>query len=349
MPVSCVVYFELIKARLSILKTGKNTMSSKLKKLLLYSLSAFFALFVLLSLAGDEVQEDQNLNQNLSHDSWVENKASVVTADLATATATDSLVVDHRADEQPKIEENEVASRTDTISNTSAKQQKNPTITITSVVDGDTVKGALDGSLETFRLIGIDTPETVHPNKPVECFGVEASKKAKQLLQDKVVSINTDKTQDLQDKYGRRLVYITLPDGRDFGEVMIGSGYAYEYTYNLPYENKIKYKEAEKLAREGKIGLWSDQACAGFTQPIILDTSKKDYDKKTDVNTKAEDSEGDAECLIKGNISTKTGEKIYHVPGQRYYNQTVISEEKGERWFCTEGEAREAGWRKAKL
>jgi hypothetical protein len=53
------------------------------------------------------------------------------------------------------------------------------------------------------------------------------------------------------------------------------------------------------------------------------------------------------DCDIKGNISVDSGEKIYHVPGQRYYDQTQISPEYGERWFCTEAEALDAGWRKA--
>jgi len=54
-------------------------------------------------------------------------------------------------------------------------------------------------------------------------------------------------------------------------------------------------------------------------------------------------------CNIKGNISYNTGERIYHVPGQQYYNETRISLWKGERWFCSEQEARKAGWRKSRL
>ena len=53
-------------------------------------------------------------------------------------------------------------------------------------------------------------------------------------------------------------------------------------------------------------------------------------------------------CEIKGNISYRIGEKIYHLPGQEYYNRTVISPDYGERWFCTELEARANGWRKSK-
>jgi hypothetical protein len=56
-----------------------------------------------------------------------------------------------------------------------------------------------------------------------------------------------------------------------------------------------------------------------------------------------------APCNIKGNISTRTGERIYHMPGDKYYSRTRISLSKGERWFCTEEEAREAGWRRSKI
>ncbi|MBL0937163.1 MAG: hypothetical protein IBJ07_20685 [Rhizobiaceae bacterium] len=52
-------------------------------------------------------------------------------------------------------------------------------------------------------------------------------------------------------------------------------------------------------------------------------------------------------CNIKGNVSVGSGERIYHVPGQPYYDDTVISMRKGERWFCSEAEAQQAGWRKA--
>jgi hypothetical protein len=53
-------------------------------------------------------------------------------------------------------------------------------------------------------------------------------------------------------------------------------------------------------------------------------------------------------CNIKGNVSTR-GERIYHVPGQKYYDRTRISASHGERWFCSEAEARAAGWRRSKV
>ena len=52
-------------------------------------------------------------------------------------------------------------------------------------------------------------------------------------------------------------------------------------------------------------------------------------------------------CVIKGNVSYSGGQRIYHVPGQYYYDETVITPARGERWFCSEAEAMAAGWRRA--
>jgi len=59
-------------------------------------------------------------------------------------------------------------------------------------------------------------------------------------------------------------------------------------------------------------------------------------------------SKASGNCDIKGNISIDTGERIFHVPGQRRYDETIIRPEFGEQWFCSESEARAAGWRKSR-
>ena len=61
----------------------------------------------------------------------------------------------------------------------------------------------------------------------------------------------------------------------------------------------------------------------------------------------ASGSFGGAGCNVKGNISINSGERIYHVPGQRYYAETIIRQEYGERYFCSEQDARAAGWRRS--
>ncbi|MDD2646866.1 MAG: thermonuclease family protein [Patescibacteria group bacterium] len=132
---------------------------------------------------------------------------------------------------------------------------------VTKVVDGDTFKVSINGSEKSIRLIGLDTPETVDPRKPVQCFGVAASNKAKELLSSKKVKLEADSSQGDLDKYGRLLRYAFLEDGTFFNKWMIANGYGHEYTYNLPYKYQTEFKEAERSAQTNKLGLWADGAC----------------------------------------------------------------------------------------
>lgn len=132
---------------------------------------------------------------------------------------------------------------------------------VLKVIDGDTISVDMDGISETIRIIGINTPETVDPRKEVECFGKEASDKAKALLEGKYVSLTADDTQENRDKYNRLLRYVYLADGSDYGKYMIENGYAYEYTYQIPYKHQTEYREAEDGAEAGKRGLWASDAC----------------------------------------------------------------------------------------
>jgi micrococcal nuclease len=136
-----------------------------------------------------------------------------------------------------------------------------PSYSVVAVVDGDTLDVSIDGKVERLRMIGINTPETVDPRKPVECFGKEASNKAKELLSDQVVRLEADPSQGERDKYSRLLRYVFLADGRSFNQLMISEGYAYEYTYDTAYEYQSEFKQAQKDAEAAKRGLWADNAC----------------------------------------------------------------------------------------
>jgi micrococcal nuclease len=124
------------------------------------------------------------------------------------------------------------------------------------------------------RLIGVDTPETVDPRKTVECFGKEASNKAKELLTGKSVRIAADPTQDNRDKYNRLLRYVYLGDGTNFNKLMISEGYAHEYTYYVPYQLQSEFKAAQKDAERSEKGLWSPSTCAGDTSDSSSSTDK---------------------------------------------------------------------------
>lgn len=132
---------------------------------------------------------------------------------------------------------------------------------VTRVVDGDTVKVDINGKEETIRLIGVDTPETVSPSKPIECYGPEASNKTKTTLEGKRIKLIADDSQGDKDKYDRLLRYIFLEDGTNFNELLISEGYAHEYTYSKAYKYQSEFKSAEQNAIQSKKGLWADNAC----------------------------------------------------------------------------------------
>ena len=126
---------------------------------------------------------------------------------------------------------------------------------VLKVIDGDTIDVNLDGEMERIRLIGINTPETVDPRKLVECFSHEASEKAKDILSGKRALLESDPAQGERDKYGRLLRYVFLEDGINFNLLMIREGYAYEYTYDLPYKYQAEFKQAQKYAEKNGLGL----------------------------------------------------------------------------------------------
>ena len=143
-------------------------------------------------------------------------------------------------------------------------------VMVTKVIDGDTIAVSLNGKQETLRLIGIDSPETVDPRKPVQCYGQEASNKAKSILLGKDIFLEADETQGERDKYKRLLRYVIFPNGENFNLQMIKEGFAHEYTYDLPYKYQAEFKAAQKFARENNLGLWNPSACDSSLNKTII-------------------------------------------------------------------------------
>jgi len=133
---------------------------------------------------------------------------------------------------------------------------------VVKVVDGDTIWVDNNGQRQKIRLIGLVTPESVDPRKPVQCFALEASAQAKTILGGQSVYLETDPSQDSVDRFGRTLAYVWTASGRLFNLDMIADGYAFEYTYDLPYRYQADFKTAEGDARAQERGLWSPNACA---------------------------------------------------------------------------------------
>ncbi|MBP9690701.1 thermonuclease family protein [Candidatus Woesebacteria bacterium] len=131
---------------------------------------------------------------------------------------------------------------------------------VTRVVDGDTVE--LESG-EYVRYIGVDTPETKHPSKPVQCFGREASKRNKELVEGKEVLLEKDVSNT--DRYDRLLRYIYLPNPDASEEAIFVNEYLVEQGYGqvISYPPDVKYHkqllDAQKTARDENRGLW--EAC----------------------------------------------------------------------------------------
>lgn len=126
------------------------------------------------------------------------------------------------------------------------------------VIDGDTLIVRAGADEVTIRLIGIDTPETVDPRKPVQCYGPEASAKAKELLASTSVYLEKDPLKGDYDKYGRVLAYVKLADGSSYNEYMLQNGFAHEYTYfKEAYKYQAAFKADEAAAKKAKMGLWA--------------------------------------------------------------------------------------------
>lgn len=193
------------------------------------------------------------------------------------------------------------------------------TVKVARVIDGDTIE-LEDG--QRVRYIGIDTPETVDPRKSVQCFGKEASSKNKELVEGKTVRLEKDISET--DKYGRLLRYVYVDD-IFVNDYLVAEGFAHASTFPPDIKYQEEFLKSERQAQASNKGLWL--SCNGNDQVTQQPLTG---------------------CAIKGNIST-SGEKIYHLPGQKYYDETVIDTSKGEKWFCSEEEATAAGWRKSKL
>ena len=134
-----------------------------------------------------------------------------------------------------------------------------PVYKVVRVVDGDTLVAANGSEEIKIRLIGVDTPETVHPRKPVEEYGKEASNFLKNLLKGESIHLKITS----KDKYDRTLAYVfRYPDGLFVNAEIIRQGYGHAYT-NFPFEYMEQFRELEKFARVNQKGLWGSGGSIG--------------------------------------------------------------------------------------
>ena len=187
-------------------------------------------------------------------------------------------------------------------------------VLITDVVDGDTVHVGRGWRRTSVRLIGVDAPETVHPEKPVEFYGVEASEFTAESLTDKWVRLEFESGNQI-DIYGRLLAYIFFEDGTLFNRELVRLGYARAYT-RFPFRYQQEFRLAQREARNAGRGLWARRQ-----------------------------KEATSPHPLEGKIIGNRRSGVFHVPGQASYGRVS---EANRVYFDTEEEAVKAGYRRAK-
>ncbi|MGO7175374.1 thermonuclease family protein [Rhizobium ruizarguesonis] len=187
------------------------------------------------------------------------------------------------------------------------------------VVDGDT----LEVAGVVYRMHGIDAPEAGQTCKSADGGLWQCGKEAIASLEGLALGNDVNCDNRGVDLYGRTIGVCKVGD-RDLNATMIETGHAWAFR-----RYSEDYVGVEEVAHKAKIGIWQAETEA----PWEYRSHKWDVAKQEAPNG----------CPIKGNIS-KNGH-IYHAPWSPWYPKTKVSIKSGERWFCSEKEAMEAGWR----
>ena len=127
---------------------------------------------------------------------------------------------------------------------------------VVRVIDGDTI---VVGPNEKVRLIGVDTPETAHPKKAVQCFAKDAKEFTRRMVERKSIRLVLDESnaaRNHKDRYGRTLAYVYFDDGTMLNAELLRRGYAHAYT-RFPFRHVVEFRKLERIARSQAVGLWA--------------------------------------------------------------------------------------------
>ncbi|MHA6643635.1 thermonuclease family protein [Mesorhizobium sp. A623] len=202
-----------------------------------------------------------------------------------------------------------------------------------SVIDGDTIE--IHG--ERVRFNGIDAPESAQQCTDGGHNQYRCGAKAAHALAIWLAASSPTTCEFVsRDQYDRFVGNCTRANGDSVQRWLVRNGHAMDW----PRYSKGVFASEQSAAKSAKLGIWRGEV----QPPWEWRAAKRDAVVAPTLTTIA--GQG-GNCEIKGNISKK-GERIYHVPGQKYYGKTRITPSKGEQWFCSEGDARAAGWRRSR-
>ncbi|QHS21847.1 hypothetical protein GWK91_02310 [Virgibacillus sp. MSP4-1] len=259
-------------------KSLKNIKHLFLAGLALFIFSLFLPGPTEESTSPDKKNEDANVEEKEETDQTVDDKGRKDEKDKDKKSADKSSDADEedeksdqennqdktsrnsetKEDNDPETEDSSDSSKGKNESQSSDKPSPNSNLEsarVSRVVDGDTIEIQYKGKTEDVRLLLVDTPETVHPSKPVQPYGPEASSFAKNTLSGKQVQIEFDGPK--RDHYDRLLAYIWV-DGKMFNQMLLEKGLArLAYVYDPPYTHYDAYVKAQTKAVNANRGIWS--------------------------------------------------------------------------------------------
>lgn len=320
--------------------------------------------------ASTESKQTDNKKTSNSKDS---EKAKVIPVSSPSTSKSDKK---EAKDSSKKSDDSKDQKKQDTASTDKKDEDKKKTktnknfvpVTLVKTVDGDTIKVNYKGKEETVRYLLVDTPEEKKPGTCVQPYAVSAYNENKQIVNSGKLSLEFETNGDKRDKYGRLLAYVFV-DGKSVQEKLLKDGYArVAYIYNPPYKYLSKYQSDEKIAENKHLNIWSQSGfvtdkgfngCAAKpktnTKIASTHTSSSTHHSNASSsgssnsshtnafqNDPSDDQESNLSC--KGKIKGNANSKIYHEPGDAYYNRT----QDNIVWFCSEAQAEAAGYRHSK-
>jgi micrococcal nuclease len=229
------------------------------------------------------------------------------------------------------------------------------TAAVIGVIDGVTIEVEAEGQAYRVRYLGVDLPDTGLVDKDARPLSEEALEFNRFLVRGRTVELERDDVES--DLSGSLLRYVYV-GGEMVNLALIANGYATVADFPATFAYQTEFQVAEERAKASLRGLWrpprpGDRGESSAQHPTPTDVPRffgGTLPAPPEAVGASEicDYSGTAEPVIKGNVDSRTGERIYHLPGSLFYSTVVVDETQGDRWFCTEGQAVAAGWKRSK-
>ena len=219
---------------------------------------------------------------------------------------------------------------------------------VVEVLDGVTIDAEIDGKVYRVRYLGVELANGADTGSLAQ----EALEFNRYLVAGQTIELEMGPADT--DFEGNLLRYVYV-DGEMANLSLLVNGYATVADSSSEFRYQAEFYAAQENAREGLRGIWESRRPANSRTPATASSPTPTppftggtLPKPPSAGGQTCDYSGTGDGVIKGNVDTRTGDHVYHVPTGLYYSTTSVDESLGDRWFCTEEEAVAAGWKKSK-